>query len=299
VDELTLAARGMTFRARAAGPEDGALVLLLHGFPQTSWEWHHQLEALAGAGYRAVAPDQRGYSPGARPAGVDAYRIDELVADALALADALGAHRFHLVGHDWGAIVAWHVAAKHPDRLASLTIVSVPHATAWSRAFAAGSGSDQAQRSQYFDMLRAPDAAQVFGGADGAGLRAVFDASGLAGHDVEPHLEVLCDPAALDAALNWYRAYDFHGTTLPDIVVRTLFVWSTEDPAIAREPAEWTAEHVTAPYRLVVLEGVGHWIPEVEAERFSALLLEHLAARASTSGTTTGTITGTTGESLA
>jgi pimeloyl-ACP methyl ester carboxylesterase len=284
VDDLEIAARDMVFRARVAGPEDGALVLLLHGFPQTSWEWHHQLAALAGAGYRAVAPDQRGYSPGARPAGVDAYAIDELVADVLALADALGAARFHLVGHDWGAIVAWHLAAGHPDRLDTLTIVSVPHASAWSRAFAPGSGSDQNQRSQYFELFRAPDAAQMFGGVDGAGLRAAFDASGLAGHDLEPHVEVLRDDGALDAALNWYRAYDFHRATLPDVVVPTLFVWSTEDPAIAREPAEWTREHVTGPYRFVVLDGVGHWIPEVEAERFSALLLEHLAAHDAAAG---------------
>ena len=280
IDDVEIAARGLTFRARTAGPDDGELVLLLHGFPQTSWEWHHQLPALADARYRAVAPDQRGYSPGARPAGVDAYAIDELVDDTLALVDALGATRFHLVGHDWGAIVAWHVAATHPDRLRSLTVVSVPHASAWARAYEPGSGSDQAERSGYFELFRSPDAAQVFGGVDGAGLRAAFDASGLAGHDVEPHVEVLRDEAALDAALNWYRAYDFHHTTLPDIVVPTLFVWSTEDPAIAREPAEWTVDHVRAPYRFEVLDGVGHWIPEVEAARFTAMLLEHLSTQA-------------------
>ncbi len=299
MDDVEIPARGMTFRARVAGPEPGrerpvsaanergaqaAAVLLLLGFPQTSWEWRHQLGALAGAGYRAVAPDQRGYSPGARPTGVDAYAIRELVDDVLAIADVLGADRFHLVGHDWGAIVAWHLAAGHPDRLDSLTIVSVPHANAWARAFAPGSGSDQPQRSQYIEMFRAPDAAQVLGGVDGAGLRAAFDASGLAGHDIEPHLEVLADEAALDAALNWYRAYDFHHTTLPDIAVPTLFVWSTEDPAVAREPAEWTAEYVTAPYRFEVFEGTGHWIPEVEAERFSSLLLEHLAAHPPATG---------------
>ena len=266
----------MVFTARADGPPDGPLVLLLHGFPQTSWEWHHQLPALGAAGYRAVAPDQRGYSPGARPVGVDAYAIDELVADVVALADVLGAARFHLVGHDWGAIVAWHVAATHPGRLDSLTVVSVPHASAWSRAFAPGSGSDQPARSQYFELFRAPDAARMFGGGDGAGVRAAFDASGLGGHDVEPHIEALRDEAALDAALNWYRAYDFHHTTLPDVVVPTLFVWSTEDPAIAREPAEWTAEHVDAPYRFEVFDGAGHWIPEVEAARFTALLLEQV-----------------------
>jgi pimeloyl-ACP methyl ester carboxylesterase len=254
------------------------LVLLLHGFPQTSWEWHHQLPVLAAAGYRAVAPDQRGYSPGARPSRVDAYAIDELVADVLALADILRAERFHLVGHDWGAIVSWHVAAACPERIESLTIVSVPHPTPWSRALRGEGGTDQPTRSQYFEWFRTPTAADELGGVDGAGVRAAYEASGLAGHDVEPHLEVLADRDALDAGLNWYRAYDFHHTALANITVPTLFVWSTDDPAIAREPAEWTADHVDAPYRFEVFDDVGHWIPEVEAERFSSLLLDHLSA---------------------
>ena len=214
--QVDLAAREMAFRARVDGPADGPLVLLLHGFPQTSWEWHHQLPVLAAAGYRAVAPDQRGYSPGARPSRVDAYAIDELVADVLAFADTLGAQRFHLVGHDWGAIVSWHVAAARPERIESLTIVSVPHPTPWSRALRGEGGTDQPTRSQYFEWFRTPTAADELGGVDGAGVRAAYEASGLAGHDVEPHLEVLADRNALDAGLNWYRAYDFHHTALAE-----------------------------------------------------------------------------------
>ncbi|MGH9182018.1 MAG: alpha/beta fold hydrolase, partial [Acidimicrobiales bacterium] len=136
----------LVFDALAAGPDDGPLVLLLHGFPQSSGEWRSQLAALAGQGYRAVAPDQRGYSPGARPDGVDAYRMPLLVGDVLAMADELGAGRFHLVGHDWGAAVAWYTAAAHPDRLLSLTAVSVPHPMAFAKALASPSG-DQAERS--------------------------------------------------------------------------------------------------------------------------------------------------------
>jgi pimeloyl-ACP methyl ester carboxylesterase len=119
-----------TFDARVAGPEDGELVLLLHGFPQTSYSWRSQLEALGAAGYRAVAPDQRGYSAGARPAEVERYAIPALVGDVIAIADELGGHRFHLVGHDWGAAVAWQVAGRHQDRLRSLTVLSVPHPSA-------------------------------------------------------------------------------------------------------------------------------------------------------------------------
>src|SRR5207302_917343 len=133
---------------------DGELVLLLHGFPQSSWEWRSQLKALGDAGYRAVAPDQRGYSRRARPPGVEQYRIEHLVADVLAIADWLGGHRFHLVGHDWGAAVAWQVAGRHADRLRTLTPVSVPHPAAFSTAL---QGDDQRDRSSYIDFFRQPD----------------------------------------------------------------------------------------------------------------------------------------------
>src|SRR5947208_11715275 len=119
-DVVEVPVGSMTFRTRAAGPDDGELVLLLHGFPQSSAEWNAQLDALAAAGYRAIAPDQRGYSPGARPDGVESYTVEHLVADALGIADHFGGRRFHLVGHDWGAIVAWFTAIEHPSRLKSV-----------------------------------------------------------------------------------------------------------------------------------------------------------------------------------
>ncbi len=123
----------LVFDARVVGPPDGDVVLLLHGFPQTSWEWRHQLEALGAAGYRAVAADQRGYSPRARPREIAAYHPERLVEDVLGMADALGVDRLHLVGHDFGGLVAWHVAARHPDRLATLTVVTTPHPRVMAR----------------------------------------------------------------------------------------------------------------------------------------------------------------------
>ena len=160
---LELAVGPYTFPARSAGPSDGPLVLLLHGFPESSWEWHHQIDALASAGYRAVAPEQRGYSPAARPEPIEDYSIDRLVGDVIGMADNLGASTFHLVGHDWGAIVAWHVAAAHPQRLETLTVVSVPHPTAWAAAFADPS-SDQPQRSAYMPEMKR------LGSEDGMGV---------------------------------------------------------------------------------------------------------------------------------
>jgi pimeloyl-ACP methyl ester carboxylesterase len=273
VEDITVG--DLTFRCRLAGPESGDVVLLLHGYPQSSWEWHGQLPALAAAGYRAVAPDQRGYSPGARPKGVEHYDQPSLVGDVLAIADHLGARRFHLVGHEWGAIVAWHVAGWHPDRLESLTILSVPHPAAFARALRDPS-TDQPERSAYIKTFKDHGEEEMLGSPEQ--LRAAFDASGLAGHDVDEHVRVLSDPGALEAATHWYRAFDFLAGDLGPIQVPTLFVWSTDDVALGPDGARWTAEHVRAPYRFEVIDGACHWIPEVEAERFNAHLLDHLAS---------------------
>ncbi|MEJ7585388.1 MAG: alpha/beta fold hydrolase, partial [Acidimicrobiales bacterium] len=122
---------GLTFEVSDRGPEDGPVVILLHGFPQTAECWAGVAPRLADAGLRVLAPNQRGYSPQARPTGRRAYLLNLLMGDVLALADSAGAERFHLVGHDWGAVVAWSVAAEHPERVASLTTLSVPHPRAF------------------------------------------------------------------------------------------------------------------------------------------------------------------------
>jgi pimeloyl-ACP methyl ester carboxylesterase len=267
------------FEARAAGPEDGQLVLLLHGFPQSSWSWRHQLEALGDAGFRAVAFDQRGYSPRARPEAVERYRIPHLVADVLAVADELGGFTFHVVGHDWGAAVAWQVAGRHQDRVRTLTALSVPHPFAFGRALAGEGGSDQGSRSGYMEFFRSEGAADAFLADDAAGLRNLYAMSGLGDADVEPYVEVLTQPGAMQAALNWYVAADISAVEgLGAITMPTMFVWSTEDPALGREGAEWTAEYVEGPYRFEVLEGVSHWIAEEAPDRLNALLLEHLSS---------------------
>ena len=265
------------FEARAAGPEDGELVLLLHGFPQTSWSWRHQLEALGDAGFRAVAFDQRGYSPGARPESAERYRMPHLVADVLAVADELGGFTFHVVGHDWGAAVAWQVAGRHQDRVRTLTALSVPHPLAFGRALSGEGGSDQGSRSGYMEFFRSEGAADALLADGAAGLRDLYAMSGLGEADVEPYVEVLTQPGAMQAALNWYVAADISVVEgLGPITMPTMFVWSTEDPALGREGAEWTGEYVEGPYRFEVLEGVSHWIAEEAPDRLNALLLEHL-----------------------
>ena len=231
-----------TFDALADGPAGGELVLLLHGFPQTSLSWRDQIAALADAGYRAVAPDQRGYSPGARPRDVSAYAMPQLVDDVVGLADALGAERFHLVGHDWGGAVAWHVAARHPGRLRTLTVLSTPHPEALRRAYVGELGGDQAQRSGYMAFFRQPDAQDRLLENDAAGFRLLFAGSGMPEGRADPYVEALGTPAALGAALNWYRAASVADSEgLGPITTPTLYVWSTEDVALGREAAEATA----------------------------------------------------------
>ena len=250
--------------------------MLLHGFPQSSYEWRAQLRALGAAGYRAIAPDQRGYSPRARPIGVDHYRAEHLVGDVISVADALGVDRFHLVGHDWGAAVAWHVAGRHAQRLRTLTPVSVPHPAAFSDALL---GDDQRQRSSYIDLFRQEGKAEEVLLEDGGNrMRAMLSGSGL-GDDVEEYVTRMLQPGAMTAALNWYRAVDIGSVKgLGPITTPTMFVWSTADMALGREGAEATGKHVDGPYRFEVLEGVSHWIPEAAADELNLLLLDHLSS---------------------
>ncbi|HEY7070746.1 MAG TPA: alpha/beta hydrolase [Acidimicrobiales bacterium] len=281
-DTVEIAANGLTFRARVAGPEDGPVVLLLHGFPQTSRCWAAQLDALAAAGHRAVAVDQRGYSPGARPDDPAAYAMAHLVDDVLGIVDALGADQVDLVGHDFGGSVAWTVAGHHPGLVRTLTIASTPHPAAFVRAYQARTeASDQNQRSGYMRAFReAPRGeieAQLLAGG-GAGLRQAY--AGLPEASIAAHIEDMSVPGVLVAAVDWYRAMSAKvSVAVPPSPVPTLYVWSDDDPSIGRAAADATADLVTGPFDFVVLEGVSHWIPEQAAATFTPLLLSHLAGR--------------------
>jgi pimeloyl-ACP methyl ester carboxylesterase len=264
-----------TFDALASGPGDGRGVLLLHGFPEAAGEWEHQLAALGAAGYRAVAPDQRGYSPGVRPERVEDYRMDELVGDVLAMAEQLGWARFDAVGHDWGAAVSWAVAAAHPERVRTLTAVSVPHPAAFGQALK--EDDDQQRRSAYIGKFQETGAAErQLLDNDAEALRRVYERRVPASR-VEDYVRRLSEPGALTAALNWYRALPYggpHGV----VTVPTLYVWSTEDVAVGWNAAFGTEPWVSAPYRFEVLDDVSHWVPEEAAEALTTMLLEHLAA---------------------
>ncbi len=275
IEHFTVTTDAGDFDALATGPVDGRPVLLLHGFPEAAAEWEHQLGALGSAGYRAVAPDQRGYSPGVRPESVDDYRMEFLAGDALAVADALGWSRFDLVGHDWGAAVAWVVADEHPERLRTLTAVSVPHPEPFSQALR--EDPDQQQRSAYMRFFRQPrQAERRLLADDAAALRGVFDRK-VPRSRIDDYVARLSEPGALTAALNWYRATQHRGRTAP-ITVPTMYVWSTEDVALGSTAALATEQWVRGPYRFEMIEDVSHWVPEEAAEELSRLLLAHLEA---------------------
>ncbi|PWU55350.1 alpha/beta hydrolase [Micromonospora sp. S4605] len=259
---MRIDARGLRFEVRVGGPEGGDPVLLLHGFPQHRGEWDDVVPALHAAGLRTYAPDQRGYSPGARPEAVEAYRMDELVADALAVLDALGAPTAHVVGHDWGALVGWELAVRHPQRVRTLTAVSVPHPAAM--AYALANDPQQKVRSAYIVLFRQPGKAEkVLLGLNATALRRMLAGVGDADR-VAAYAEPMREPGALTAALNWYRAMPSRtelAATGP-VTVPTTFVWSDQDVAIGRAAAEACAERVSGDYRFVELPGVSHWIPD-------------------------------------
>ena len=271
----------LSFDVVAGGPAEGAAVLLLHGFPENARMWDGVAPVLHAAGLRTVAPDQRGYSPGARPADVSAYRIGELVGDALGLLDALDLPAAHVLRHAWGAVVGWHLAARHPHRVRTLTAVSVPHPAA--HAAALRSDPDQQRLSAYIQAFRVPEVAEATLLADDARrLRRMFRPLPPEATDV--FVRPLQQPGALTAALSWYRAMsrdDLAG--LGPVTVPTTYVWGTEDAGVARAAAEGCAAYVTGEFEFVELPGASHWVPEQEPETVARHALARIAGQRATS----------------
>jgi pimeloyl-ACP methyl ester carboxylesterase len=271
----------LAFDALVAGEAGAPLVLLLHGFAESMHCWRAQVAALGAAGYRAVAPSQRGYSPGARPDTRDAanYHIDRLMDDAIAVVAACGYEqsRFHLAGHDWGGSIAWSLADRFPQRLASLAVLSRPHPNAFNRALQMLDG-EQALRSQHHKAFLEPDAADRMLADDVKALRERLAANGVPADAIERHLGVLGNKGAMEAALTWYRARGAIRSPLGPTRVPTLYIWGDADDTVGVMAAEGTQDFVAAPYRFEILRGVGHFAADQEPDRVSELLLQHVAA---------------------
>ncbi|MCU1499507.1 MAG: putative hydrolase or acyltransferase of alpha/beta superfamily [Acidimicrobiales bacterium] len=269
----------LRFEVADRGPEDADAVVLLHGWPEDSSSWDEVVPHLTRAGLRTLAPDQRGYSPGARPPGRRSYAGDELVGDVLALADAASLDRFHVVGHDWGGAVAWALAAGHPGRVASLTVLSTPHPRAMARSML----GTQLLRSWYmgfFQLPVVPEALLLARG--GAVLANVLERSGLPPERAAVYVARQRQPGALSASLGWYRGVltgSAAGADRP-IAVPTTYAWSTGDTALGRQAAERTGDHVTGPYRFEILDGVSHWIPEEAPDLVAELVLDRVGRTA-------------------
>lgn len=275
-DEIVrIPARGMEFRARLAG-DRGDGVIFLHGFPATSAMWEPLLTAAADAGYRATAFDQRGYSPGARPDGVESYAAPELINDVLAVADAVGFDRFHLVGHDWGSAVGWGVVLRHPERVQTWSSLSIPHPSAFLGAL--DDDPDQQARSAYFRLFSTPWVPEVLFTFNGlAGLRDGVYAD-MTPQQREEYLRVFAEPGALTAALNYYRAIPLSRTSAadasPDITRPTLFLWGNRDPAVGRTSVAAQRPFMKDTYREVELDGT-HWLVEGQGPRVVEEILTH------------------------
>lgn len=272
--QTKVAVGGQVFDLSVLG--EGEPVLLLHGFPQSRACWTGVVPALATAGYRVIAPDQRGYSPGARPVGRDSYHIDALVGDVLGLLDALGLPSVHLVGHDWGATVSWFVAARHPDRVRNLIAVSVPHLAAFGRALA--TDADQRERSAYFPLFRSDEAERVLLEDSARWLRAWFPPA-VPHYLTEHYLDALQRPGVLTAQLNYYRAMTRGFAELGTVAVPTTYLWGDADFALGRVGAVLCGEYVSGDYRFVELRGVGHWLPEIAPEVLVPEILARIGSR--------------------
>ncbi len=274
-----IVANGLTFHCREAGPQGGEPVILLHGFPETSHMWTPLMPVLADAGYRVLAPDQRGYSPGARPDGIENYRYANLASDVTALADAAGFERFHLVGHDWGAGAGWAAVDRYPERIASWAALSVPHVGAFGKAIR--EDEDQAKRSTYITFFQEPGVAEAALSANNfEGLKNVWKES--SEEEKAEYLALFSQPGALTGALNWYRGsrgidpndadVQFGVVTTP-----TLLIWGNQDQAIGRKGVEDAAAYMKGPYKFVELDA-GHWLIQEKPAEIIAEVTAHLKA---------------------
>ena len=251
-------------------------VICLHGFPEQPSAFDAVAPALRAEGYDVLVPSQRGYDPANRPLGRASYRTGDLAADVLRYADEAGFDRFHLVGHDWGAILAWWLAARLPDRLLSMTSLAVPHPRTLREV---ALRSNQLLKSYYvglFQLPGVPERALLSGG--GRRFRSSLVRSGLSAERADEYVAAMSEPGALTAAISWYRGASFRELIgLPDVVdVPVLYVWGSEDLALSRAAAEATTRHVRSRYRFLPLEGASHWLPQEHSELFLPALAEHL-----------------------
>ena len=263
-------------RAVADGPADGHLLILLHGFPGFWYCWRHQISSLAEAGFRVVVPDQRGYNQSSKPAEPKHYQLSHLTNDVLAIADRLGRDRFFLVGHDWGAMVAWHTAISHPNRVSRLAVLNVPHPAVMQRALKVR--PQQLLRSWYMFFFQLPGLPEflIRAGNFKLGKNALLQSSrkgAFSPEDLDRYAEAWSQPGALSGMVNWYRALLRYPPKYAEtrVTIPTRILWGVQDsfllPVLARESLRYCSQGELIPF-----ENATHWLQHEEPERVNELL---------------------------
>jgi pimeloyl-ACP methyl ester carboxylesterase len=272
---------GIRLHIVQAGPKSGVPVMLLHGFPEFWYGWRKQIPALVEAGCRVIVPDQRGYNLSDKPKGVKNYKVDTLVEDIAGLIDALEYEKVNLVGHDWGAIVAWTLANKYPNRLHRLSIMNVPHPTVMRRFLMRD--LEQIRRSWYiffFQLPWLPEAGMRRDNWRGAelALRGSGKIHTFTNEDIEKYKEAWSQPGALTAMINWYRAAVQYQPPVPKerrIKVPTLMMWGMRDFALSHRMARPSMDYV-AEGNLILFPEATHWVQHDAAEEVNHYLVDFL-----------------------
>jgi pimeloyl-ACP methyl ester carboxylesterase len=271
--EVRVDVGGVGLEVAVDGDEGGPAVLLLHGWPDSHDLWRHQVRALTGAGYRTIAPDLRGFGASDKPAAVDAYAIPTLFGDVLAILDAAGVGRAHVVGHDWGAALAWATASLAPERVDHLVAMSVGHPASFG-----GAGLEQRQLSWYMLLFQFEGVAEQW-----LSMNHWANFREWAGHPEHDRVTAeLSRDGALTASLSWYRAnvppeaLVSEGFPLPPIQSPTMGVWSSGDMALTERQMTGSAEHVAGSWRYERIDGPGHWMQLEVPDRVNELLLDFL-----------------------
>jgi pimeloyl-ACP methyl ester carboxylesterase len=282
IEHTHITTNGITLHVVQAGPQDGPLVILLHGYPEFWYGWRHQIPYLVEKGYRVWVPDQRGYNLSDKPEGIRAYTLDESAADVAGLIDAAGREKIYLVGHNWGAVTAWWTAMKYPERLEKLVILNAPHPIVSARTI--GRHPEQTRKSWYmfyFQIPWLPEALLRVGNWAQAvqSLRKSSRPGTFSDAEVEEYRKAWSQPGAMTAMINWYRAViRVRPPTPPNprISTPTLIIWGAKDPFIIREAAQMSLEFCDNA-RLEYIEDATHWVQHEEPQRVNKLIGEFLA----------------------
>lgn len=281
IEHTSVVVNGVSLHIAQAGPADGPLVVLLHGFPEFWFEWRDFFAPLAQAGFRVVAPDQRGYNLSSKPQGVAAYRLDLLADDIFALADTLGRKTFRVVGHDWGSTVAWWMATRNPARLERLVTMDAPHPAVWMSAVR--TDPEQRRKSWYVQALRIPWLPEFLirlGGYSGLtkALTGAARKDAFTPEILAQYKTAWQQPGALTAMINWYRAVTSDDLVMPapkTLPMPALILWGDKDIYVGPKLAEACAA-LCADARVVHFPHAGHWLPHDEREAVTAELLQFL-----------------------